>query len=84
MIYILAIVVTFFAVGARVFQTKNVAGMHYKLAFGTSWVIELLQGVSILILVDGGLVMIIPLAIGASTGSIYAMYLHNKHVKGKN
>ena len=73
--------VTFFAVGFRVSQTRNVVHKRYKTMFVNSWLIEACQFMVILKVVDGSFYEFLALGLGASCGSVLFVYLHSKVFK---
>ena len=76
--FAIALVSNFFNIGLRVVQTKNIVGSYYKSAFITSWLMAIVSTVNVFIIVESGLLMIIPIGLGGSLGCITSMYYHNK------
>lgn len=78
---LIGFVVSLIGVGLKGFQQKNVIGNHYKLAFGTSYLLAIAEVLSIGLIVKNGWIMILPVGTGAAIGMVCAMKLHNHLMK---
>jgi ABC-type uncharacterized transport system permease subunit len=78
---ILGVVVSFFGVGLKGFQHKNVIGDHYKLVFVTSYLMAIADVLSVGLIMKNGWMMMIPTGTGAAFGMVCAMGLHRKIVE---
>lgn len=77
----MAFVVALIGIGMRGFQHKNVIGSHYKLIGSFAYLIVLMEGVSVLFIVKGGLWITIPAGIGAAIGMMSSTYIHDRWVR---
>ena len=80
MLYVASVFASFVSVFVKIFQTKNVIGDHYKLAFGTSYIVAILDVVTIMFIVEGGWWVALTSGTGAAFGVVTAMKFHDKVV----
>lgn len=70
---------TFFSVGLRVAQTRNIMKLNYKMIFVTSIGIDLSMVIGVTGIVTSGLAAFFPIALGGALGSITFAWLHKKY-----
>jgi hypothetical protein len=82
-LYIASVTVTFVSVFLKGFQHKNVIGNHKKTVFFTSYMMALFDVISVMVIIQGGLIIALTAGTGAAFGMIAAIALHDKIFKGK-
>jgi hypothetical protein len=80
MLYVASVFASFVSVFIKIFQMKNVVGDHYKWAFGTSYVVAVLDVLTIMFIVEGGWWIALTSGTGAAFGVVTAMKFHDKVV----
>jgi hypothetical protein len=81
MMYFVSVLVSFCAVAIKGFQHKNVAGMHYRLTFFTSYIMAVFDVAVVGIIVKGGWSIALTAGLGASCGMVFAMWFHDRVIK---
>lgn len=80
-IYFLSFLASFFAVGIKGFQHKNVIGNHRWSVFFTSFLIAACGVAEVKLILQTGWLVTITAGAGAAFGMIAAMFLHDKIFK---
>jgi hypothetical protein len=78
MIYLLQFLCSFVAVFLKGFQHQNVIGGKYKSAFIFSYLMAATNVIVIGLVVEGGLMSIVPVGTGAAIGITLSMYMYRK------
>lgn len=81
MLYLISVLTSFVSVFVKIFQTKNVIGDHFRLAFVTSYGVAALDVATITIIIHGGWIIALTSGTGAALGVVSAMKFHDKVVK---
>jgi len=76
-----ALIASFVRVAALGFQTKNVSGSHYKMAFTTSWLIAVSELVVVKSFATDGWASLPAVGLGGAIGIIFSMWLHDRWFK---
>ena len=81
--YLVALCVSFIYVFLKAFQQKNVVFDNYALIAPTSMFMAFCEATIIILYVKNTFWIFIPIGIGASLGSMLAMYVYNRWVRKK-
>lgn len=76
-----SLVASFFVVGLKGFQHKNVIGNHKRLVFVTSYLMAAGDVAVVSLIVKGGWLIALSSGTGAGCGMVAAMYLHDRLMK---
>jgi uncharacterized membrane protein YsdA (DUF1294 family) len=81
--YVGSILLSFGEASVKAFQSRNIAHGHEKPAFYTSVLVSSTNVANITFVVMGGWWVLLPIAIGGSFGTVFAMRLHKHLFKEK-
>lgn len=82
--YVGSILLSFGEASVKAFQSRNIAQGHEKTAFYTSVLVSATNVANITFVVMGGWWVLLPIAIGGSFGTVFAMRLHKYLFKDKS
>lgn len=77
---LVVVIATFVSVFAKGFQHKNVQHMHYRLTAVTSYIIAMLDVVTVNLIVKNGWLIAFGAGTGAALGMVSAMWFHAKFI----
>jgi hypothetical protein len=80
LLYVASVFTSFASVFVKIFQTKNVIGDHYKVAFWTSYAVAVLDVATVGFIIEGGWWIALTSGTGAAFGVVTAMKFHDKVV----
>jgi hypothetical protein len=79
-LYAMSVLASFVSVFIKIFQFKNVAGDHFRLAFFTSYAMAVLDVVTVNMIITGGWIIALTSGTGAAIGVVTAMKIHDRYV----